>query len=280
MPLENLHKQAFEAAEASHCAGEQDKYWEMHDRLFENYKTLAPFAPHAEALGLDVAAFEACLSSGKYEQAIRNDVSAARRVGLTGTPGFLLALTDPKSSKVRVLSVLKGAKPFDTFKGEIDRLLDRAAKGELGAVEVAPSRSAKPVTASTLEADTVGNLQRVLLTAPAGSPAWIAAPRSDPRAIARAEDLAKVFESAGWKVEAVKKTDVNVRPGTYLFAGEAQPPAYIETVRLAMDNAGFEPSFATGYRDYYDQQKAANAGFRGFPFEDGQTFVLVIGRVP
>ena len=55
MPLESIHKLAFKAAQAAHCAGEQGKYWEMHDRLFENQKALEPWAPHAEAVGLDVA---------------------------------------------------------------------------------------------------------------------------------------------------------------------------------------------------------------------------------
>jgi len=50
-PLESIHKFAFKASEAAHCAGEQNKFWEMHDRLFANQKTLEPWTPHAEAIG-------------------------------------------------------------------------------------------------------------------------------------------------------------------------------------------------------------------------------------
>ncbi len=55
MPLEAIHKQAFKAAEATHCAKDQGKFWEMHDRLFANQRKLEPWSAHAEALGLDVA---------------------------------------------------------------------------------------------------------------------------------------------------------------------------------------------------------------------------------
>ena len=45
MPLESIHKNAFKAAQAAGCAGEQGKFWEMHDRLFENQKALEPWTP-------------------------------------------------------------------------------------------------------------------------------------------------------------------------------------------------------------------------------------------
>ena len=130
LPLESIHKSAFKAAEAAGCAGDQGKYWEMHDRLFENQKTLEPWNPHAVALGLDVAAFEQCMTSGKHAAEIRRDIAEANRLGISGTPGFLLGRTDPKSSKVRILAVLSGAKPFAAFKTEIDKLLVEAEKPE------------------------------------------------------------------------------------------------------------------------------------------------------
>ena len=51
LPLERIHSNAFRAAQAAHCAGDQGRYWEMHDRLFENYKALEPLSGHAEAVG-------------------------------------------------------------------------------------------------------------------------------------------------------------------------------------------------------------------------------------
>ena len=123
LPLENIHKIAFKAAEAAHCAGEQGKYWEMHDRLFENQNKLQPFASHAEVLGLDVTKFEECVNSGRQAAAIRQDMAEAQKAGVTGTPTFFLAYTDPKSSKVKTVRRLTGAQPYATFKMEIDKLL-------------------------------------------------------------------------------------------------------------------------------------------------------------
>jgi protein-disulfide isomerase len=124
LPLESIHKLAFKAAETANCAGEQGKYWQMHDRLFENQKALEPWSGHAEAIGLDVPQFEACLGSGKHAAEIRRDMAQAQSAGVTGTPGFFLAVTDPASTKVKTLRVLKGAQPYANFKAQIDALLE------------------------------------------------------------------------------------------------------------------------------------------------------------
>jgi protein-disulfide isomerase len=126
-PLPN-HAQAPKAAEAAHCAGEQGKYWEMHDRLFGNQKALEPWTPHAEAVGLDVAKFEVCMAAGRSADEIRQDMAQAQKAGITGTPAFFLAYTDPNSSKVKTLSALKGARPYADFKAAIDALLAEPAK--------------------------------------------------------------------------------------------------------------------------------------------------------
>jgi protein-disulfide isomerase len=128
LPLESIHKVAFKAAEATNCAGEQGKYWEMNHRLFENQNKLEPLTPHAEAIGLDVAKFEACLNSGRQAAAIRQNMAEAQKAGVTGTPTFFLAYTDPKSSKVKTVRRLSGAQPFSAFKAEIDKLLADGAE--------------------------------------------------------------------------------------------------------------------------------------------------------
>jgi protein-disulfide isomerase len=130
MPIESIHKFAFKGAEATRCAGEQGKYWEMHDRLFAKQEALEPWASHAEALGLDVAKFNACLDSGRFAASIRADVAVAQKAGVGGTPSFMLARTDPNSSKVRVLAFLAGAQPFSAFKAQIDSLLADGTPGE------------------------------------------------------------------------------------------------------------------------------------------------------
>ena len=125
-----IHKLAFKAAEAAHCAGEQGKYWEMHDRLFANQKTLERWTAHAEAIGLDTSRFEGCLNAGKYIEEIRADMEEGRKAGVTGTPASFLAYTEPGSSKVRTLIRLSGAQPFSIMKHRIDQLLVPPPKAE------------------------------------------------------------------------------------------------------------------------------------------------------
>jgi protein-disulfide isomerase len=132
-PLESIHKNAFKAAEAARCAGEQGKFWQMHDRLFTNQTSLEPWKPHAEAVGLDVAKFEGCLNAGKYAEAVRKDAADALKAGVSVTPSFFLAYTDPNSSKVKTAVRLTGAQPYAAFKAQIDQLL--ADQPKAGAAE-------------------------------------------------------------------------------------------------------------------------------------------------
>jgi protein-disulfide isomerase len=129
-PLESIHKSAFKAAEAARCAGEQGKFWEMHQRLFINQSSLDSWKVHAQAVRLDVAKFEGCLSAGKYAEAIRKDAAEGAKAGVTGTPLFFLAYTDPTSSKVKTVARLSGAQPFAAFKAQIDQLLAGPEKPE------------------------------------------------------------------------------------------------------------------------------------------------------
>ena len=124
-PIESLHPLAFKAAEAGECANEQNKFWPMHDRLFGNQQMLAPaqLPAQATAAGVEAAAFQQCLASGKYATKIRKDMSDASAVGITGTPGFLIGKTVPGGQTIKVDAFLSGAKPFVAFKAEIDRLL-------------------------------------------------------------------------------------------------------------------------------------------------------------
>jgi protein-disulfide isomerase len=119
-----MHPKAFDAAKAVRCAGDQGKFWEMHERLFANQQALEPWTGHAEAVGLKVSDFEACMKSDKHDAAIRADQKEAQKGGFTGTPSFLLAVTDPKDSKkVKGVSAMVGARPFDQFKAEIEKAL-------------------------------------------------------------------------------------------------------------------------------------------------------------
>jgi protein-disulfide isomerase len=116
-PLGDLHPQAFQAAEAAQCANEQGKFWEYHDILFQNQEALdiPSLKAFAARLDLDQAAFDACLDSGKYGQAIQDDLAEAAQHGIDGTPTFLINGR-----------VLVGAKPFATFQKMIDEELAKA----------------------------------------------------------------------------------------------------------------------------------------------------------
>ena len=124
LPLEALHKDAFKAAEATHCARDQGKYWEMHDRLFANQRQLGrdDLAKHAQAIGLDVGTFDRCLAGGKHADAIRKDMAEAQRLQVTGTPTFLIGVANPNSSEMKATRLV-GAQPYSAFKALIDGLL-------------------------------------------------------------------------------------------------------------------------------------------------------------
>jgi protein-disulfide isomerase len=124
-PIESIHKDAFRAAEAAHCAGEQGQYWPMHDRLFTSQNALAPndLPVHAGALGLDVQSFRTCLDSNRYTTKIRQDLVEGQQAGVQGTPSFFLGMANPDGSSVKVVRMITGAQPYAIFKGAIDSLL-------------------------------------------------------------------------------------------------------------------------------------------------------------
>ncbi len=114
-----FHPNAQKAAEASECADDQGKFWEMHDKMFENSHALdvASLKKYASDLGLNSATFDNCLDSGKYAQEAKDDMADGQASGITGTPGFVLIDRDGKGHK------LSGAQPFAKFKEAIDGAL-------------------------------------------------------------------------------------------------------------------------------------------------------------
>lgn len=84
----SFHKQAKNAAKAARAAGEQGKYWEMHDMIFDNFNNLseAKFEEFATKLKLDIGKFKADYSSNKYDKLITEDINLGRKAGVTGTP--------------------------------------------------------------------------------------------------------------------------------------------------------------------------------------------------
>jgi protein-disulfide isomerase len=109
-----MHPEAEPAAEAANCAGEQGDYWKYHDALFDQQYGLsrAAYEHYASDLGLDTTAFTACLDSHRYKDEIQADASDASRIGITGTPSFVINGR-----------ILIGALPFSDFKAVVDEEL-------------------------------------------------------------------------------------------------------------------------------------------------------------
>ncbi len=123
LPLEGMHKSAFKAAEAAACAGEQGKFWEMHDRLFANQQIIDQWKSHAEAIGLDVGKFQECLDGGRQAAQVRSDMAEAQKARVTGTPAFFIAFTDTKGTTIKTVTRLVGAQPYAAFKAAIEKQL-------------------------------------------------------------------------------------------------------------------------------------------------------------
>jgi len=91
-PLEEVHPHALRAAEAAECAGDQGKFWEMHDLLFENQQHLQvpQLRRYAEQLRLDVARFDAEMDDEIYLQRIREHQKSGGDSGVRATPTFFI----------------------------------------------------------------------------------------------------------------------------------------------------------------------------------------------
>ena len=113
LPLTSIHPDAMSAAEASMCAGEQDAYWQYHDKLFSSESLGSGiYVQYAQELGLNMTTFESCLNDHKYQQAIQADSDFALNLGIRSTPTFF----------INGLAVV-GAQPLDVFKQVIDKEL-------------------------------------------------------------------------------------------------------------------------------------------------------------
>ena len=106
-----FHQNAQKAAEAAECAGEQDKYFDMHDKLFENGVAggVASFKQFAGQIGLNQGDFDNCLDSGEMADEVKKDMADGQSYGVQGTPAFFV------NGKL-----ISGAQPFSAFQQAID----------------------------------------------------------------------------------------------------------------------------------------------------------------
>lgn len=119
LPL-SFHQNAHLAAQAARCAGDQNKYRQMHDKLFETQTAWAEsatakilYSGYARTLGLNLTAFESCLTSEKYKAAVDADLALAQKAGASGTPTFYING-----------QALVGAQPLAAFQAAIDKALE------------------------------------------------------------------------------------------------------------------------------------------------------------
>ena len=118
-PIESLHPFALKAAEASLCANDQGKFWELHDAMFADQTRLAvnDLKQTARRLGLDGREFDSCLDSGRHAEQVQNDLKEGERAGLTGTPTIF----------INGVIVDGGAVGFSVLEGLIEQELSRTA---------------------------------------------------------------------------------------------------------------------------------------------------------
>jgi protein-disulfide isomerase len=111
-----VHSTSGEIALAAACAQEQDKFWEYHKTLFENYNALSEtdLQKYASDMNLNLTQFSQCLSSKKYQSEIDNDLADGRALGISGTPTFFIGNNETGYEK------LVGAQSFSAFKQIID----------------------------------------------------------------------------------------------------------------------------------------------------------------
>jgi len=113
LPLTSIHPDAQAAAEAAMCAGEQNVYWQYHDKLFSS-EVLGngAYNQYAQELNLNMTNFDACLNNHKYQDAIKTDSDFALNLGISSTPTFF----------INGLAIV-GAQPLGVFKQVIDKEL-------------------------------------------------------------------------------------------------------------------------------------------------------------
>jgi protein-disulfide isomerase len=117
-PLTSIHPAAFKAAEASLCAHEHGKFWQMHDAMFADQKKLgvSDLKATAATLGLDRKKFDTCLDTGRYTEQVQHDLAEGQRLGITGTPAIF----------INGVELRGGAVPYETVAAAIDRELARS----------------------------------------------------------------------------------------------------------------------------------------------------------
>lgn len=124
-PLTQIHAQAQKAAEAANCAEEQGKFWEMHDKIFNNQSAIGvdDLKKYAGELGLNTSQFNSCLDDGKYADSVKKEQQAGEKYGVQGTPASFVGIVSGNTVKQAIQ--VSGAIPFETFKSTIEDVIKK-----------------------------------------------------------------------------------------------------------------------------------------------------------
>jgi len=127
LPL-RMHAHAIPAAIMAYCAGEQNRFWGMHDALFLQQNRLGPelFPKLVQELKLDKTTFQTCLGGTAARKRIGYTISQARSLGFSGTPSFLLGTLEGDTLTIEYQSV--GAPEYEELAQEIEKLRKPSAK--------------------------------------------------------------------------------------------------------------------------------------------------------
>jgi protein-disulfide isomerase len=122
-----IGQESVDAAEAAYCAGDQGKFWEMHDIIFANQtgENVGNYTPKrlnafAETIGLDVGQFRSCFEGGDKTSQVNQDQVDGGAAGISATPAFVLIYTVDGETKTQKID---GAVPFEEFQKAIDQIL-------------------------------------------------------------------------------------------------------------------------------------------------------------
>lgn len=123
LALDKRHQHAAKAAEAAHCANEQDKFLPYRSALFTSKKVASEFLyEHAESLGLDSEEFALCLQSERHLDRPEADRLLSRKLRVRGTPSFFLGRPNADGSAVTIVRRIGGARPYGFFSQHLDTL--------------------------------------------------------------------------------------------------------------------------------------------------------------
>lgn len=131
-PIERFHRLAFQASEAAQCAGDQGKFWEMHNLLYSRQDALQEddLYDHAASLSLDISAFQDCMITNKHAAGIKQNIEEGQILKFTGTPTIYICIPEKdQAGLVRVVHVIPGVGGYGGFSQQLEKYLLMTSEG-------------------------------------------------------------------------------------------------------------------------------------------------------